>query len=174
MSDLQNKMAGHAPETMKRGLKQRGAQTTKHWEAKGKSSTNQQGNECVLQGMPTHHYKSPHGTKIQPIIFDHIDRPDNINHGNLIALTIDPIVGGFHLTRARMGINSGPNLLRQDKLYQIGITARGTNTVITSSKRCRSRCKGQALQANHPGGCLRITKQTRYQRAILWHYPLIQ
>ena len=60
-------------------------------------------------------------TKIRPIISDHIDRPDNINHGNLIALTIDPIVCGFHLTRAPMGINSSPNLLRQDTVHQIGI-----------------------------------------------------
>ena len=98
MPDFQNKTAGRAPETMKRGLNQRGAHTTKHCEVKGKSSANQQRNECVLLGMPTQQYKSPHGTKILPIISDHTDRPANFNNGNSIALTIDPIVGGFHLT----------------------------------------------------------------------------
>ena len=121
MSDLQNKTTGRAPETMKRGLKQRGAQTTKHGEFKGKSSAKQQGNECVLLGMPTQQYKSPHGTKIRPIISDHIDRPANLNQGNSMALTIDPTVGGFHLTRAPIGINSSPNLLCQDTVHQIGI-----------------------------------------------------
>ena len=71
--------------------------------------------------MPTQQYKSPHGTKIRPIISDHTDRPANFNHGNSIALTIDPTVGGFHLTRAPMGINSSSNLLRQDTVHQIGI-----------------------------------------------------
>ena len=121
MPDLQNKMASRAPETMKRGLKQRGAQTTKYCEVKGKSSANQQGNECVLLGMPTQQHKSPRGTKIRPIISDHTDRPANLNHGNSIELTIDPTVGGFHLIGAPMGINNSSNLLRQDIVHRIGI-----------------------------------------------------
>lgn len=121
MPDPQNKTVGHAPETMKRGLKQRGAPTTKHCEVKGKSSANQQGNECVLLGIPTQQYMSPHDTKIRPIISDHIDHLGNINHRNLIAPTIDPIVGGFHLTGAPMGINSSSNSLHQDTVHQIGI-----------------------------------------------------
>ena len=121
MPDLQNKTVGRAPETMKRGLKQRGAHTTKHSEVKGKSSANQQGNECVLLGIPTQQYMSPHDTKIRPIISDHTDNPANFNHGNSVALILDPIVSGFHLTRAPIGINSSPKLLRQDTVHQIGI-----------------------------------------------------
>ena len=172
MPDPQNKTAGRAPETMKRGLKQQGAQTTKHCEVKGKSSANQQGNECVLLGMPTQQYKSPHGTKIRLIISDHTEHPANFNHGNSIALTIDPTVGGFHLTRAPIGIIISPNSLRQDTL--IGIDRSRINPLKTSSQRCHSRCKGQVLQARHPRGCLWITKQTPYRRVILRHSPLIQ
>ena len=151
MPDPQNKTVDRAPETMKGGFQQR--KTNQTWRSQKK----------IL-----------HSTNVRSIFTDHIDRPDNINHSNSIALTIDPIVCGSHLTRAPMGINSSPNLLHQDSVHQIGIDRSRIKPTKNILSRCRSSCKGQVFQAHHPGGCLRITKQTPYRRVSLRHCPLIQ
>ena len=36
--------------------------------------------------------------KLWPITFDHTDHPVNTKQGNSVALVLDPIINGFHLT----------------------------------------------------------------------------
>ena len=49
-----------------------------------------------------------------PITFDRRDHPTSICHGGFAALFLDPIIGGFHLTRVLMDGGSSLNLLYQD------------------------------------------------------------
>ena len=59
--------------------------------------------------------------KLWSITFDRTDRPANTNQGNSAALVLDPIIGGFHLTRVLMDGGSGLNLLYQDTVRKMGI-----------------------------------------------------
>ena len=40
-----------------------------------------------------------------PITFDRRDHPTSIRHGGFVALVLDPIVDGFHLTRVLMDVS---------------------------------------------------------------------
>ena len=44
-----------------------------------------------------------------PITFDRRDHPTSIRHGSSVALVLDPIIDGFHLTRVLM--DGGSSLL---------------------------------------------------------------
>ena len=46
-----------------------------------------------------------------PITFDRRDHPTSIRHGGSVALVLDPIIDGFHLTRVLMDGGSSLNLL---------------------------------------------------------------
>ena len=46
-----------------------------------------------------------------PITFDRRDHPTSIRHGGSVALVLDPIIDGFHLTRVLMDGGSSHNLL---------------------------------------------------------------
>ena len=56
-----------------------------------------------------------------PITFDQKDHPTSIRHGGSAALVLDPIIGGFHLTRVLMDGGSSLNLLYQDTVHKMGI-----------------------------------------------------
>ena len=49
-----------------------------------------------------------------PITFDRRDHPTSIRHGGSAALVLDPIIGGFHLTRVLMDGGSSINILYFD------------------------------------------------------------
>ena len=55
------------------------------------------------------------------ITFDHKDHPTSIRHEGLAALVLDPIIGGFHLTRVLMDGGSSLNLLYQGTVRKMGI-----------------------------------------------------
>ena len=56
-----------------------------------------------------------------PITFDCTDHLTSIHHGGSAALDFDPIIDGFHLTRALMDGGSSLNLLYQDTVRKMGI-----------------------------------------------------
>ena len=56
-----------------------------------------------------------------PITFDRRDHPTSICHGSSVALVLDPIIDGFHLTRVLMDGGSNLNLLYQDIVRKLGI-----------------------------------------------------
>ena len=56
-----------------------------------------------------------------PITFDHRDHPTSIRHGGSVALVLDPIIDGFHLTRVLMDGGSSLNLIYEDTGRKMGI-----------------------------------------------------
>ena len=56
-----------------------------------------------------------------PITFYRRDHPTSIRHGGSVALVLDPIIDGFHLTRVLMDGGSSLNLLYQDTLHKMGM-----------------------------------------------------
>ena len=56
-----------------------------------------------------------------PITFDHRDYPTSMRHGGSAALVLDPIIDGYHLTRALMDGDSSLNLIYQDTVRKMGI-----------------------------------------------------
>ena len=56
-----------------------------------------------------------------PITFDRRDLPTSIRHGGSVALVLDPIIDGFHLTRVLMDGGSSLNLLYQHTMRKMGI-----------------------------------------------------
>mgnify|MGYP005830967089 CR=1 FL=1 len=59
--------------------------------------------------------------KLWPITYDHTDCPTTTNQGNSVALILDPIIYGFHLTQVLMDGGNSLNLLYQDTVRQMGI-----------------------------------------------------
>ena len=55
------------------------------------------------------------------ITFDRRDHSTSISHGGSAALVLDPIIDGFHLTRALMDGGSSLNLLYQHTVRKMGI-----------------------------------------------------
>ena len=55
------------------------------------------------------------------ITFDRRDHPTSIYHGGSVALVLDPIIDGFHLTRVLMDGGSSLNLLYQETVRKMGI-----------------------------------------------------
>ena len=56
-----------------------------------------------------------------PITFDRRDHPTSIRHGGSVALVLDPIIDGFHLTRVLMDGGGILNLLYHDTVRKMGI-----------------------------------------------------
>ena len=56
-----------------------------------------------------------------PITFDRRDHPTSIRHGGSVALVLDPIINGYHLTRVLMDGGSSLNLIYQDTVREMGI-----------------------------------------------------
>ena len=72
------------------------------------------------------HAIKPDAPKFNPwadclITFDHKDHPTSIRKGGSATLVLDPIIGGFHLTRVLMDGGSSLNLLYQDTVRKMGI-----------------------------------------------------
>ena len=62
-----------------------------------------------------------------PITFDRRDHPASIRHGNSVALVLDPIIDGFHLTRVLMDGGSNLNLLYQDIVHKMASIHQGSS-----------------------------------------------
>jgi hypothetical protein len=58
---------------------------------------------------------------VHPFTFDKRDHPTSIRHGGTVALVLDPIVDGFHLTRVLMDSGSSLNLIYADTVRKMGI-----------------------------------------------------
>jgi hypothetical protein len=69
-----------------------------------------------------------------PITFDRRDHPTSIRHGGSVALVLDPIIDGFHLTRVLMDGGSSLNLLYQDTVHKMGIDPSRIKPTKTSCK----------------------------------------
>ena len=69
-----------------------------------------------------------------PITFDRRDHPTSIRHDGFVALVLDPIIDGFHLTRVLMDGGSSLNLLYQDTVRKMGINLQGLNPQRQPSK----------------------------------------
>ena len=68
------------------------------------------------------------------ITFDRRDHPTSIRHGGSVALVLDPIIDGFHLTRVLMDGGSSLNLLYQDIVRKMGIDPSRINPTKTTFK----------------------------------------
>ena len=69
-----------------------------------------------------------------PITFDRRDHPTSIRHGGSAALVLDPIIGGYHLTRVLMDDGSSLNLIYQDTVRKMGIDPSRINQSSTTFK----------------------------------------
>ena len=56
-----------------------------------------------------------------PITFDRRDHLTSIRHGGSVALVLDPIIDGSHLTRVLMDGGNSLNLLYQDTIHKMDI-----------------------------------------------------
>ena len=64
---------------------------------------------------------SPSALEVHGDVFVCEHHPTSIRHGGSVALVLDPIIDGFHLTRVLMDGGSNLNLLYQDTVRKMGI-----------------------------------------------------